>query len=233
MSGQMDRIPFTVYDFFAYLSTGFVLLASVDYAFDLRWLLGGELALVTGTFWVIAAYATGHIVANIAGHVIEGWLVRGVLGSPEEILFREREPGVRRFFLPGYHRPLPTQTRQRVLQRAEERGMPTEPGRALFFHCFEVIKGEAATLARLDDFRNLYGFCRNLCLGLLLATAVLLAGVVSDAWRAGGIEEHLWWAIVASPLAAVGLFYRYLKFYREYTVEVFRSYAESEPKGAG
>lgn len=38
-------------------------------------------------------------------------------------------------------------------------------------------------------------------------------------------------AIPAALLATIGMFYRYLKFFREYTVEVFRSYAESEEQG--
>ncbi len=227
----MDRIPFTVYDFFAYLSTGFVLLAASDYAFDQGWLLRSQLGLVAAAFWIVAAYVIGHIVANMAGHALEGWVVHGLLRSPEDILFRDHTPRRWRRLFPGYHKPLPVETRQRVIERARERAIHAKPGRALFFHCFEVVKRDQATLSRLDNFRNLYGFCRNVCLVLLLATVVLLIGVVSDGWRAGGTGEHVWWAIAAAPITAIGLFYRYLKFLREYTVEVFRSYAESERKG--
>lgn len=81
---------------------------------------------------------------------------------------------------------------------------------------------------RLDNFLNLYGFCRNICLALLLATVILLVGGTSEPWRNGGVGEHIWWATVAAPVAAIGMFYRYLKFFRDFTIEVYRSYAEVE-----
>jgi len=46
-------------------------------------------------------------------------------------------------------------------------------------------------------------------------------------WGSGcGFQRGpLLWAIVAF-VAAIGMFYRYLKFFRHYTVEVFTTYAE-------
>ncbi len=35
----MDKGPFDIYDFFAYLSAGFLLLFSFDYAFKLNWII--------------------------------------------------------------------------------------------------------------------------------------------------------------------------------------------------
>lgn len=226
----MSRIPFTLYDFFGCLSAGFVLLSAGDYAFDRRWLLDDQLGLIAGVFWAVAAYIAGHIVANMAGWVLETKIVREVLRSPEETLFwTHQTSGWRRLF-PGHYRRLPKETQDRVLDLAYQRAGIKQPGRALFFHCFAIVKREQATRERLETFLNLYGFCRNVCMALLLGAGLLILGVVSDSWRESGVGKHVWWAIPAAILASVGMFYRYLKFFRDYTVEVFRSYAEVETR---
>ncbi len=222
----MDRIPFTVYDFFGYLAAGFVLLVAVDYAFELGWLLGDEFGLVVGIFWIVVAYITGHIVANVAGHVLEGWLVRKKLRSPEETLFADEKPKWRSRLFPGHHKALPLETRERVLAKARTRAKLSEPTRALFIHCHPIVLREEVARAHLESFLNLYGFCRNVCLALLLAAVVLLVGILTDPVRSGSSGEHAGWAIGAALAGAVGMFYRYLKFFREYTIEVFRTYAE-------
>lgn len=229
----MSRIPFTVYDFLAYLSAGFIVLAAGDYAFDQGWLLRDDLGLVAGVFWAVAAYVTGHVMANLAGWVLETKILRDWLRSPEETLFGSRSPSSRRRRLfPGFYRPLPGETHTRVLGKARSKGISSSelasPDRGLFFHCFAVVKRDPITRERLDTFLNLYGFCRNACFALLVATLVLLIGVGSSPWRDSGTGDDVWWAIAAAPVAAVGLFYRYLKFFREYTIEVFRTYAEVE-----
>ena len=229
----MTRIPFSVYDFFGVLSAGFVLLAAGDYAFNLHWLLDDHLGLVSGVFWTIAAYITGHIVANIAGWGLESKIVREVLRSPEETLFWTDKPkGLRRLF-PGHYRTLPAETRDGVLTKARRRASIDKPGRGLFYHCFADVKRDQGTRERLASFLYLYGFCRNVCLALLLGAVVLAVGVGSTPWRESGVGEHARWAIPAALVAAIGMFYRYLKFFREYTVEVFRSYAATDESGAG
>lgn len=223
----MNRIPFTLYDFFGCLSAGFVLLAAGDYAFDRRWLLNDQLGLIAGVFWTIAAYITGHIVANIAGWALEAKFVRDVLHAPVETLFLTNKPrGWRRLF-PGYYEALPRKTQGRILNKANQLAGITESGQALFFHCFAVVQKDQITRERLETFLYLYGFCRNVCMALLFGTVLLVLGVISDSWRESGVGQHIWWTIPAALLAALGMLYRYLKFFRDYMVEVLRSYAES------
>jgi hypothetical protein len=90
------------------------------------------------------------------------------------------------------------------------------------------VKRDQATLERLNSFLNLYGFCRNLSLALILAVPLLLYGALRefDYKTLQGINgDRLAWAAVAL-VASIGMFYRYLKFFRHYTVEVFMTYAE-------
>lgn len=68
----MGSIPFSIYDFFAYLSAGFVWLVSIDYAFGLNWLIGRELTVADTAFWIVAAYTIGHINAHWSSWLFEG-----------------------------------------------------------------------------------------------------------------------------------------------------------------
>lgn len=63
-------------------------------------------------------------------------------------------------------------------------------------------------------------------MALVLIVSVLLIGALPGWWPQNGAQaEKVWWAMV-SAIAGVGMFYRYLKFFRHYALEVFTSYAE-------
>ncbi len=223
----MNRIPFSVYDFFGYLAGGFLLLVTADYTFGGRGLLGEPPGLVMTAFWVVVAYVIGHVVSHIASALLEEGVLRRVLGSPEEHLFGEKKFGGWARFFPGNFKPFPKTTQERILQKARRHSV-TAPGRGLFMHCHPLVKRDQATLERLNSFLNLYGFCRNLTMGFLLCIPLLLYGAFRDVdWSTlkGISTERLLWAAGALG-ASVGMFYRYLKFFRHYTIEVFMTYAE-------
>ena len=58
-SGYLKDLPFTVYDFFAYLASGCVLLWFVSYAFDLAWLVSANPSTLVLLQWIVAAYVAG------------------------------------------------------------------------------------------------------------------------------------------------------------------------------
>jgi hypothetical protein len=231
----VNKIPFSIYDFFGYLGCGFLLLAAIDFAFN-----GGSLLkekadgfTVMVLFWIVLVYILGHLIANLASSILENRLLRKSLGSPEELLFHQHRgrKGWGKVF-PGYFTPLPKETAERVLAKAKELADITSPGRALFFHCHSIVKREPVTMERLNNFLNAYGFCRNVSLTALLSAAILLVPVAVARWHHSMLPIHnLAWTL-AALVAAVGMLYRYLKFFRLYTVEVFISYAETEVKRA-
>ncbi len=217
----MDKIPFSIYDFFGYLASGFILLVAVDYAFDGGWLLTENLGVVFAVLWTVVAYIIGHMIANISGFLLERNMVRRVLLSPEETLFQEKQTtGWARIF-PGFYQPFPKEIQSRILTKAREKADIEIPGRALFLHCHAIVKRDEATQARLNSFLNLYGFCRNVSMATLLAFFILLSGIFL-----GHLEgREIWWAVAAAA-TAIGMFYRYLKFFRHYTTEVLVTYPE-------
>lgn len=220
------KIPFSVYDFFAFLATGFVLLCAADYAFDFNFLAKDKLPLGILAFLVVASYILGHLVAHLSSFLLEHVVLRGCLGSPEEYIFKEKTEGWRANILTNFFKPFPPEIQKRILEKAQTEGIGG-PGRGLFYHCFATVKREKSTSERLASFLTVYGFCRNVSMACLLATVLLLFAGLSDVdWKTftGIHSEKLWWALGAL-IVAIGLFLRYLKFFRHYTNEVFRDYA--------
>jgi len=221
------KIPFSVYDFFAYLATGFVLLCAGDYAFDIGWLQKEKLPPGMILFVIVGGYILGHFVANLSSFYLEHKFLRSVLKSPEETLFKQKAEGFWSHIFPIFYKPFPPETQQRVLARAKASGIDA-PGRGLFFHCFAIVKRDKGTAERLGTFLNVYGFCRNVSMASLIAAAILFYAAFRhfDRVTGTGIDvDKLAWAGVAL-VVAIGLFYRYLKFFKHYTEEVLRDYAE-------
>jgi hypothetical protein len=213
-------MPFSIYDFFGYLAAGFLLLCAADYAFDGGWLLKKEVWPVHAIFWAVLAYVTGHIVATVSSYWLEHKFLRGVLISPEVTLFDQEKRGS--FWpkvFPIFYNPFPKETRTRVLKKAKIAGIE-QPGRGLFFHCHPIVITQSHTRERLNTFLNLYGLCRNVSMAALLAIPILVAGMIAR----GFDPAKLLWIFIAFA-TAVGMFYRYLKFFKHYTEEVFRTYA--------
>jgi len=218
----MNQLPFSVYDFFGYLAGGTVVLAALIASFFGDASFRTSPTLPVGFLLVIIVYVLGQIVANIAGDLIERRIVRRRLGTPTEVLLGDRTPNeFEARLLPGYFRALPPGVQAQVRARAGDRR-----GEDLFLHCHAQMKSDPVVQARLDTFLNLYGFCRNTAMSTSLAAACLLAGIALGSAETGSVAEPGWWLLLA-VLATAGLFYRYLKFYRQYGFELFASYAET------
>lgn len=137
----MDKLPFTVYDFFGYLASGLVLLVGIVAAFVGDEILSKTPGLIMGFFLVVAVYIAGQVVANVAGDLLERRIVRKRLGMPTAILLGKLEPGPRsRRILPGYFTPFPKDVQDRVATRAERFGV-TDRGEPMFFHCYATNEG--------------------------------------------------------------------------------------------
>ena len=216
----MDKIPFSVYDFFAYLPSGIVLIAIGDYVMHLG-LAGREKVgslMVVGL--LVIAYVLGQVVAHLSSFIFEETLVARLLKKPSLILL-----GNGRYWKPfawifrNYFRTLPKTTQDRVREQAVRRGC-SGAGEGLFLHMYAIVSTNDRIQARLDDFRNQYGFARNMSFAFLISTVAILAAH----WTFNNTVLLRWAALTA--VAATVLFYRYLKFFRQYSYELFLRYAE-------
>jgi len=220
-------IPFDPYDFFGYLASGLTIVVGMELVLCFPAVLGRELKAVELAGLVIAVYVAGQLVATPAKAVLEDGLVALILGRPSVNLFRERRPPIRGHLLfRGFYKPVSAATRKHVLERARKEGV-AETGEALF----ELVRFSAEVRdndklqARLSAFLNKYGFARN------LAFASLTVGVA--------LAVRAWWVhpdpalakyAVTALVAGAALVYRYLKFFRQYSYEMFNTWARG-PKG--
>lgn len=220
----MPSIPFTAYDFFAYLSAGFVVIGAADFAFSRDWILDADLSFIEGLVWVVLAYVLGHVISALSAPVFEQRFAEGMLGPREEVLFGLREEtrkGLRGKLFPGYFNELPKRIQVLVKDRARDEAGIGSVDRALFMYCDAHTRQRPETAPILSIFLNISGFARNACLAAVVAAALLLAGALaSDADN--GTKALL---ALAALAAAVGLLYRYLKFFRLYAREAFLFYA--------
>lgn len=220
-------VPFSFFDFFGYLSAGFVILVSYAYSFPpaqesatTYWL--GAPKGVHGLIWfliaVTAAYVLGHLVAASGGLVLQRGSDR-LVGRPAELLLRDRKEHLDLW--------------QRVLEAFSEYYTPLDPAvRAVISDRFAVdpsTEGWERTVFSLIEARTraddkvfgfcdrcaaLYAFCRNVAVALVVAAVIL-------GWGRGDHKQAL---CVGALLAAVFLGVRFLKFYRLYTMLVYTSY---------
>ncbi len=217
--GRMSKIPFTVYDFFAYLSSGALLVAAFDFAIGYQWLRQANLSIPIALLLTFSAYLTGHLIAHVSKVLLEEILVTKCLGRSAAILLAPKTETKRAKLFPGYHKPLPIDLQKRVADRAAQRGV-TSTGEALFLHAYGVVTQSKDAQARLDEFRNLYGFCRNTALSLVAVTLVLTIGYfIHD------LPPNPW--LLAFPAVfSFGMLYRYLKFFRQFSYQLLVTYAE-------
>lgn len=218
----MDKIPFSVYDFFAYLSSGSILLATVDYICAFGFLSREKIAPLFAVLLVVLAYVCGHIAAHFSSFLYEHVMVARVLKRPNDMLMGG-VPRLRlhRVVFPQFCRPLPTEIQIRVHRKAQSNEFEGR-GEGLFLHCYALVTADETRQNRLDGFRNQYGFARNMSFVFLIA-----AFSIGTAHFAGVHPVRLRWAIL-SGFASITLFYRYLKFFRQFSYELFLRYAELE-----
>lgn len=224
-----NRFPFTDYDFYAYLTAGMIVLFSLDFGIS-----GGAIAFkdnwpfVHVVFAVAVAYIVGQITAGIASIVLEHWIARRVLRPPVAVMMglgaqRIRERLIGRWIVGRYYEPLPKNIRLLII-RGVSRTLGKQPEQItdpeeVFQVAFPEARKMENAARRMDEFRKMYGFSRNIALAGLVGTGAVV-------YRGATIErgDLYWWGFVVF-IVSVMMFGRFLKFYAAYGAEVLRTYA--------
>jgi len=217
----MNKLPFDPYDFFGYLASGLLILAGMDLVLGFPSILGRDLKVVDSAILVIAIYVTGQIIATPAKAFLEEGLVGKVLGRPNVNLFQEKKPRIRGLIFPGFYLALPTQTRMKILSKAKNEGVEGT-GEDLFLHVrySQAVVQDQKLGEKLNGFINKYGFSRNLSFSTLLVGIGCLVKMFVFPDSNSDLAKYAITAIITAVL----LFYRYLKFYRQYSYEMFNFY---------
>jgi len=214
-------LPFDPYDFFGYLASGLLVLFGLEFVFGVPTISGQDLQTLDLVVVLLAAYVAGQLIATPARAVLEVALVEKLLGPPSVVLMATKPKLIWRFVFPGYFQPLPNSVRTKIIDKARAEGLADCEGESLFLHIrFRDYMTTDSTLSlRLSSFLNKYGFSRNLAFSSFLfglATTISAPPDLGDAKLRYGLM-----GIAAGLL----LFYRYLKFFRQYTYELFNTYA--------
>ncbi len=220
--------PFTDYDFYAYLTAGMLLIAAVDYTYG-----GAELASRTNwtvvqiSFWTAVAYLTGQLIAAPSAAVLEHLLARCVFAPPITILLGLRKPRwherlLAALFAGRDYAPLPLLIRERIFAKVamalECERDKLDNAEAVFQVAYPVARCSTDAAARMDQFRNLYGFSRNLSFVGMIAFLLFALRVHVLAWSEAII------LMIGAFVLAIGMFGRFVKFYAAFGAEVLRTY---------
>lgn len=219
----MIKIPFDLYDVFGYLASGFVLLVGMEQMMGFPAIVHAEPTAIQSLLLLLAAYIAGHSVATPARALFESVVVDRILGAPAENLIHPQRRWLRLVF-PGYYSPLPNPARHQILSRASLSDQATDAQTVFLRARFSsAVQESAPTMERLSKFLAQYGFARNLTFTLLVISIPLLF--------LGTIQHNLplFRNGVLGLLIAALMFYRYLKFYRQYAYETFLTYYTLEP----
>jgi hypothetical protein len=211
----MQSWQFDSYDV-GYLAAGLIVVSGSQLVFGFPVILGHDFRVFDTALAILAVYILGQGMSVLAEAAIQVFLANRVLGGPPANLLGMSVPRVRGLLFRAYYTPFTRGIRDRVLQKAEVTG----DSQALFFHVRysrEVLSNEKL-LARLDLFLSKASFCRTIAFALLLVgVAIAIAAKLQhrrDLAVYGAVE-------VCSGTLMV---YRYLKFYRQYSFEMFSCY---------
>jgi len=219
----MSDSRFNVYDFFAYIIPGYLVafgpMAWIGFSGRITEVLHAiePYKYVFSVGSILGAYAIGHLVSEVASLVEERLLVARWLGYPSQnffamplrrpLLFSEYRRGYDDNFAEDWKK-----TYEAVFHRPFDH-------RAAFLDAFHTVKGVSAPARqRLEVFTSAYGFCRNLAMALVLIVPPFVALSLQ------AHDPRMLLGGLGSLMAAFVFFARYLKFYRHFADEVFRSF---------
>jgi hypothetical protein len=224
----MPKLALGTYETFAYLISGIAVLLASEQAFGFPQILGASLQItdVAALVLFMSAYIIGHLNAMVSRAILEDLLVHRVLRPPSVNLVQPNRTSLLRFVFPSYYRPLAPATRERLLKKAEEHGVGTT-GEPLFelVRFSPEIRTDQQVIERITAFLNHYGFSRNMSSAALMSVLIFLLGLWLHEIE-GSTRYYIY--IAASAIIGVGMFYRYLKFFRQYSYEIFNCYAAGE-----
>lgn len=222
-----SRIPFTDYDFYAYLVTGLSLLLVLDLAFNDGFLSSGNARWTHFLIAGVLAYILGQLLASASQATLEAGLAHRVLGHPAEVLLgtEQRRLGLANALGGRFYKPLSPAFLQIVRDViGEAREVDNLTARDKYEIAYAWVRLNADTVSRLEASRNQYTFARNVALASFL-------DMVLFAYMSGrGIPWALSAAICAL-LIALGMTHRFLKFYSTFYAQIFRALA-ANLKGA-
>ncbi len=219
----MSKIPFTVYDIFGYLSSGFLLIMGISYAKYGTLEQPHDSNILSWVLLIIIVYIVGHILASMSKWIFELIIVNKALRPPYiNLLKKNSVKNWKKIFFPEYFVAFPARIIEDITMIADGR-----TDKALYDYAYSKAKSNKEMLERIEIFLRLLGFCRNISFTLFILGIIFFVGLIFSCLF-GSIL-----LIVISFLGSIFMFMRYLKFLRHHSSELFLSVLELSNKEKG
>ncbi len=216
----MKEFPFDPYDFFGYIASGILVVIGLEIVIGVPPVLKKDLNTFQLVALSIGVYIAGQIVASPAKWLLEDNIVKKILKAPSVNLMQGSQ-SVLRYVFPGYFQSLPRGVVEDIKRKIFAVKNKDLQGESLFLHIrfSEHVRNDTVLMERLMVFLKKYGFARN------LSFTCLLFGLGVLSFKGFRLDQDE--AKYAYIVLVVGglLFYRYLKFFRQYSYELFNTFA--------
>lgn len=218
----MKEFPFDPYDFFGYIASGLLIVIGLEILIGVPQVLGKDLKSFDLIALGLGVYIAGQLVATPSKWFLENVIVRQLLKTPSiNLMASKDDKPFLHYIFPGYYEPLPSQVQQQIIKKAKNENLEDPQGETLFLHIRfrDYLRNDNNLMTRLQSFLNKYGFNRNLCLVCFIFGISIL--LFKDFNMSSKETRYALLALITGIL----LFYRYIKFFRQYSYELFNSYA--------
>ena len=227
------KISFSKYDYFGIIIPGFTLLILILFLCPLEIfielsnllnLFGNlEFAFIflIGLAIVIISYLFGTIISGMGYWLIEDKIIKNKLRYPSTHLFRTKK--TTKGWFKNYRSNYSDQFREHFNEVfnnyfnsfKKENYKETDK----FKLCYHLVKEKSpVAFQRLTTFISLYGLYRNLTITFILGTFLYLYKIIIT------LDLLYLILIIGFPLLSIFCFNNFLKFFRIYADEVFRSF---------
>lgn len=222
------KISFSRYDYFGLILPGLLLISTILFYIP----KGFYIALVAmlesykdlkfvfifliGINLIFFSYLLGTVTSGIGSWLIEGYVIKEKLKYPSYNLFNKTDSKWFKNYRKTYSTTFIDQFDK--VFKSYYKDIPFE-GDDKFIVCFTYVKEKCPiTYSRLSIFLSIYGLYRNLTICFIIIGAILIVYLILS------FNLFIIVLIILSFIFSILCFFRYLKFFRIFSDEIFRSF---------
>ncbi|MHA1251034.1 MAG: hypothetical protein ACTSRP_13660 [Candidatus Helarchaeota archaeon] len=222
------KISFNRYDYFGLILPGVLLLTSVLFIIPQEVYIGLGNSLesykdlkfafifLIGIILIFISYLIGMIISSIGSWLIEGYIIKKKLKYPSYNLFNDSDSKWFESYKKSYSSTFIEQFNK--IYNEYYNGISFQ-GDDKFIVCFTYVKEKCPiTYSRLNIFLSMYGQYRNLTVCFLIICSFYTIYFIFT------INLFILIIILLSSGFSIVCFYRFLKFFRIYSDEIFRTF---------
>ena len=222
------KISFNRYDYFGLILPGVLLLISVLFIIpqEIYISLGNSLesfkdlkyafVFLIGTTLIFFSYLIGMIISSIGSWLIEGYIIKKKINYPSYNLFNDTSSKRFKSYKKSYSSTFIEQFNKTYNEYYT--GISFQ-GDDKFMTCFHYVKEKCPiTYSRLNIFLSMYGLYRNLTVCFIIILSIFTVYFILT------LNLILIVIMLLSGGFSIICFYRFLKFFRIFSDEVFRSF---------